>query len=90
MHSHHLCLVANGKNDPMKVLREFRARDQRNVAFRTAAAKVRCQKTPPLRPKLKTLRVATDPVPPQEMISEAEMKRATRNVFNANPDIPHK
>ena len=33
----------------------------------------------------------TDPDPPQEMMSEAEMKRAARNVFKARArDEPHK
>ena len=32
----------------------------------------------------------TDPDRPQEMMSEAEMKRAARNVFKANPDLLRK
>jgi hypothetical protein len=32
----------------------------------------------------------TDPDRPQEMMSEAEMKRAARNVFKTNPDLLRK
>ena len=64
-----------------------------HAVFRTAAAKLRCPKTAHPAAEFEDFYAPriTDPDPPQEMMSEAEMKRAARNVFKARArDEPHK